>query len=75
VGHRWCELAIPSSKEFWYPPKLSINLVVKRIDPLHGTQTFNVGNLQLAEPDARVFAVPADYKVIDERIATPTAGK
>jgi hypothetical protein len=63
------------SKEFWYSPKLSINLVVKRTDPLHGTQTFNVSNLQLAEPDARVFAVPADYKVIDERIAKPTAGK
>ncbi|HEY4961123.1 MAG TPA: hypothetical protein VII29_09720 [Terriglobales bacterium] len=33
------------------------------------------GNLQLTEPDARIFAVPADYKVVDERIAPPTSGK
>ena len=55
------------SKEFWYSPKLAINLVVKRFDPVQGTQTFTVSNLQLAEPDARLFTVPAGYKVIDER--------
>jgi hypothetical protein len=63
------------TKEFWYSPKLAINLVVKRLDPVQGTQTFTVSNLQLAEPDARLFTVPAGFKVIDERTAGPTPGR
>ena len=63
------------TKEFWYSPKLAINLVVKRLDPVQGTQTFTVSNLQLAEPDARLFNVPAGFKVIDERSGQPTQGK
>ena len=63
------------TKEFWYSPKLALNLVVTRLDPVHGTQTFNVGNLQLTEPDARVFAVPAGFKVVDQRVASPTPAK
>ncbi len=63
------------TKEFWYSPKLAINLVVKRLDPVQGTQTFTVSNLQLAEPDARLFTVPAGYKVIDERASRSTQGK
>jgi hypothetical protein len=63
------------TKEFWYSPRLAINLVVKRLDPVQGTQTFNVSNLQLAEPDARLFTLPAGFKVIDERTAASTPGK
>ena len=59
-------------KEFWYSPKLGINLVVKRFDPLQGTQVFTVSNITLAEPDARLFAVPAQFKVADQR-TTETA--
>jgi hypothetical protein len=62
------------TKEFWYSPKLGINLVVKRFDPTQGTQVFTVSNIGLAEPDARLFAPPADYKVTDQRTAsTPSA--
>ena len=63
------------TKEFWYSPKLAINLVVKRLDPVQGTQTFTVRNLQLAEPDARLFTVPAGFKVIDQRTVRSTPGK
>ncbi len=66
---------VASTKEFWYSPKLGINMVVKRLDPLHGTQTFTVSNLQLADPDARIFAVPAGFKVVDQRVASPTPAK
>ncbi len=38
------------SKEFWYSPQLGINLVVKRLDPLHGTQSFNVAVFNLLSP-------------------------
>lgn len=57
------------TKEFWYSPKLGINVVVKRMDPLQGTQLFVVSNISLTEPDARLFVVPTEYKVIDQRTA------
>src|SRR5271165_2754475 len=58
---------IALTKEFWYSPKLGINLVVKRFDPLQGTQVFTVSNIALAEPDARLFVVPAGFKISDQR--------
>lgn len=63
------------TKEFWYSPKLGVNLVVKRMDPLQGTQVFTVSNISLAEPDARLFVVPAQYKVVDQRSAASTPAK
>jgi hypothetical protein len=63
------------TKEFWYSPKLGVNLVVKRMDPLQGTQVFTVTDISLGEPDARVFLVPAGYQVKDQRDASPTAAK
>jgi hypothetical protein len=62
------------TKEFWYSPKLGVNLLTKRYDPLQGTQVFTVSNITLAEPDARLFVVPAKFKVNDQRDpATPAA--
>ena len=66
---------VVSTKEFWYSPKLSVNLVVKRFDPLQGAQVFTVSNISLAEPDARLFIVPRNFKVIDQRIAPATPSK
>jgi hypothetical protein len=63
------------TKEFWYSPKLGVNLVVKRMDPLQGTQVFTVSDIQLAEPDARLFALPAGYKMVDQRGAMQSPGK
>ena len=63
------------TKEFWYSPALGVNLVVKRIDPLQGTQVFTVSNISLAEPDARLFVIPAGFKVTDQREAGTTPAK
>jgi hypothetical protein len=52
----------PIVKEFWYSPRLEINLIVKRFDPRGGAQNFTVQNLNLAEPDPRLFVPPADYR-------------
>jgi TonB family protein len=54
-------------KEYWYSPQLGLNLSVKRVDPRHGTQIFNVTEISLTEPDPRLFAVPADFTVVDHR--------
>ena len=66
---------VVSTKEFWYSPRLGVNLVVKRFDPLQGTQVFTVSNISLAEPDARLFAVPAQFKVADQRTTETTPAK
>lgn len=54
----------PTIKEFWYSPRLDLNLVVRRFEPRGGAQDFSVENLNLAEPDPRLFAPPADYKIV-----------
>ena len=58
-------------REFWYSPKLGINLISKRSDPRIGTQTFSPTNLILAEPDPKLFDLPEGFKVVDRRQALP----
>ncbi len=55
------------TKEFWYSPKLGINLVVKRFDPLQGTQVFTVSDISEFDPDPRLFVVPAQFKLANQR--------
>ncbi|MGC2112191.1 MAG: hypothetical protein WA655_21915 [Candidatus Korobacteraceae bacterium] len=64
---------IDFTKEFWYSPKLGINLEVSRFDPLHGDQIFTVSSLSLGEPDARLFVLPSSTKVVDMREKTAQA--
>jgi hypothetical protein len=66
---------VARTKEFWYSPKLGVNLVVKRFDPLQGTQVFTVSNISLAEPDPRLFVVPSKFKVADQREPGTAAAK
>jgi hypothetical protein len=61
------------TKEFWYSPKLGINLQVTRLDPMHGDQIFSVTGIKLSEPDSRLFVLPASCKIVDLREASATA--
>ncbi|MGP8258891.1 MAG: hypothetical protein ACLQM6_02945 [Acidobacteriaceae bacterium] len=55
----------PTVKEFWYSPRLQINLVTKRFDPhVSGIQDFEVKNINLDDPDPKLFQTPADYRLI-----------
>lgn len=54
-------------KEFWYSPQLGINLLVKRIDPRHGTQIFSVSDVKLAAPAPGIFQLPQGYAIQDVR--------
>jgi hypothetical protein len=58
---------ISITKEIWYSQRLGINLLVKREDPRHGTQTFTVTDIDLTDPDPKLFAVPAGFNVVDRR--------
>jgi len=50
-------------REYWYAPKLGINLLSRRTDPRFGTQTFTVTNLSLDDPDPQLFKLPKGFKV------------
>ena len=65
---------IDNTKEFWYSPKLGLNMQVLRLDPLHGDQLFTVTDLQLSEPDSRLFVLPPGCKVTDLRSEKPSQG-
>ncbi len=55
------------TKVFWYSPQLGINLLVKRMDPRHGTQIFSVSDVKLVTPDPATFKLPKGYTVQDVR--------
>jgi TonB family protein len=54
--------------EYWYSPELRINLLTKRTDPRYGVQTVRVSELVRQEPDAALFAIPDDYKLLKETV-------
>jgi hypothetical protein len=54
----------PTIKEFWYSPRLDLNLIVKRFEPRGGAQNLTVQNIDLSEPDPKLFAPPPGYKII-----------
>ena len=58
---------ISITKEFWYSPRLGLNMLVKRSDPRVGIQTFMVTEVSLSEPDPKYFQLPAQFKVVDMR--------
>ena len=50
--------------EVWTSPELKTVVYSKRSDPRMGVQTFRLTNIVRAEPDATLFTVPADFKVV-----------
>ena len=60
--------------DYWYAPALSVYLIIRHDDPRSGEQLVAVTEISRAEPDASMFRVPDDYKVVDETpLPRPTA--
>jgi len=57
--------AIDIVTEVWTSPDLKMVVYSKRSDPRMGDQTFRLTNIVRAEPDASLFTVPADFKILD----------
>ncbi len=51
--------------EVWTSPDLKTIISSKRSDPRMGEQTFQLTNITRGEPDASLFTVPPDFKVIE----------
>jgi len=56
-----------TTREFWYAPRLAINLLSIVDSPITGKQVFTVQDLSISEPEPTYFEVPTDYKVVDRR--------
>ena len=66
VGTMGNEKEQPVVKEFWYSPRLKINVTTKRFDPrASAVQNFYVTEINQAEPDAQLFHPPAGYRVVN----------
>jgi hypothetical protein len=50
--------------EVWTSPDLKTIVYSKRSDPRMGEQTFKLTNIVRGEPDASLFTVPADFKIV-----------
>lgn len=51
--------------EVWTSPDLKTVVYSKRTDPRMGEQTFQLTNLVRSEPDASLFTIPADFKIVE----------
>jgi len=61
-------------REFWYSPHLAINLISRISDARFGTQSFTATDLNLSEPDPRLFSMPDRFRVaINEHVPSGLA--
>lgn len=73
IGNR---APIVVADESWYAPELQMTVYAKHSDPRSGEFVYRLENLKRAEPEAALFAVPADYQVRDVQArAERRAGK
>lgn len=52
--------------EYWYSDDLHIIMLIKHSDPRSGDQQVTVTQVNRTEPDATLFQIPPEYKVVDE---------
>jgi hypothetical protein len=62
---------ITLAAEYWYSEQLGMNITLKRFDPRTGTQTFLLDQLNLGEPDPRLFEVPKGARITRDIVPPP----
>ena len=67
AGKMGNEKPITVTSERWYSPELKATVTTKHNDPWAGELKTELKNVSSSEPDASLFAIPADYKVIDDK--------
>jgi hypothetical protein len=66
--------ALAAVREFWHSTQLGFNLVLDKTDPVSGNAQIHVTEIHLGEPDARLFAPPESFTMVDaRRSAAPSA--
>ena len=54
-------------REFWQAPQIGVNLYSEVVGPNVGKQVFTLTDVNLAEPDPRLFELPEGFTVVDRR--------
>ena len=67
AGQMGNEQPINVVSEDWYSPELKATIMTKHTDPWSGTLTTQFTNVSTSEPDASMFTVPSDYKIIEDK--------
>ena len=57
--------------ERWFSSDLQLPLLISHSDPMMGTMTIKLVNINRGEPDASLFQVPSDYKLISGKPGEP----
>jgi hypothetical protein len=63
VGQIGNDRAFQVVNERWYSDDLQMVVKSSNSDPRFGTTTYDLTNINRAEPDATLFQVPSDYTV------------
>jgi len=67
AGKMGNEQPILVTSERWYSPELKATIMTKHNDPWAGELKTQFTNVNTAEPDASLFTVPSDYKIVEEK--------
>lgn len=67
AGKMGNEQPILVTSERWYSPELKTTILTKHSDPWAGELKTELTNVNTSEPDASLFTVPSDYKVVDDK--------
>jgi hypothetical protein len=59
------------TREFWYSPQLGVNIVSKLQDPRFGIQDFELSDLNVGDPDPKLFQVPEGSTVLNLKRSVP----
>lgn len=70
VGEIGNDSPINVTREFWFAPKLGMNLITVRDDPRSGEQRFELSDIVLGEPDTKLFSPPEGDRIVDLRSAS-----
>jgi hypothetical protein len=67
AGEMGNEQPILITSERWYSTELKATILTKHVDPWAGELRTQLANVSTAEPEASLFQVPPDYKIVDEK--------
>ena len=56
---------VTTIEETWYSFRIQAQVRRVRTDPRNGDYEYQIRNIELGEPDPRLFRIPDDYEVID----------
>jgi hypothetical protein len=65
------ERPIEIVSEKWYSPELQVQVMTRHSDPRFGETTYKLVNINRAEPDASLFQVPSNYKIVEDGFGRP----